>query len=58
LESFSTVMMGFIDSSDRYRALIYDCAERCTVDALSAVAFLSCRLYGRKKFSQQPMPDR
>jgi len=26
--------------------------------AVSAVAFLSCRLYGRKKFSQQPMPDR
>ena len=27
-------------------------------EAVSAVAFLSCRLYGRKKFSQQPMPDR
>jgi len=25
---------------------------------VSAVAFLSCRLYGRKKFSQQPMLDR
>src|SRR5262249_38453291 len=28
------------------------------IEAVSAVAFLLCRLYGRKKFSQQPMPDR
>jgi hypothetical protein len=27
-------------------------------EAVSAIAFLSYRLYGRKKFSQQSMPDR
>jgi hypothetical protein len=27
-------------------------------EPVSAVAFLLCRLYGRRKFSQQPMPDR